>query len=179
MSTALAEHLERTRFHAVFEAEFAYVWTSLRRLGVQERDLEDLAHDVFVEVYRRFATYDPQRPIRPWLFAFTVRFASDYRRLARHRRESIGPIPERSDPMPHPDQLLQVKQTQDFVLHAIEKIESDRRAVFILHELDEVPMAEIANALGIPVNTGYSRLRLAREEFREAVTRAKLREARP
>ena len=58
------------RFEAVFEAELGYVWTSLRRLGVQPRDLEDVAHEVFLKAYGSFSSYDSNRPIRPWLFAF-------------------------------------------------------------------------------------------------------------
>ena len=74
-------------FRSIFDHEFSYVWTSLRRLGVPPRDLEDITHDVFVEVFRNLDRYDPTRPLRPWLFAFAFRFASDYRRLARHRVE--------------------------------------------------------------------------------------------
>src|SRR5579862_3687219 len=77
-------------FRAVFEREFDYVWASLRRLGVHDRDLEDVAQDVFVQVHKRLPNYDPSRPIRPWLFAFAVRCASDWRRLARHRVEVLG-----------------------------------------------------------------------------------------
>jgi RNA polymerase sigma-70 factor, ECF subfamily len=179
MHTAPAEGLEQTRFRAVFDSEFAYVWTSLRRLGVHERDVEDLAHDVFVQVYKNFSSYDPARPIRPWLFAFAIRFASDYRRLARHRHEHTGPAPDVSDPAPGADQQLQMQQNCDLVHQAIGKIERDRRAVFILHELDEIPMADIASALAIPVNTGYSRLRIAREEFQSAMVRATRSEVQP
>lgn len=179
MAAALVDMSDRARFDAIFEAEFAYVWTSLRRLGVQERELEDLTHDVFLEVFRRIGTYDPARPIRPWLFAFAFRFASDYRRLARHRREVMGTEAEESDPLPSADRLLQMKQNQHLVERAIRKIDPDRQAVFILHELDETPMADVAAALAIPVNTAYSRLRLAREEFREAVRRESRKEARP
>src|SRR5215472_17365750 len=89
-------------FRDVFAGEFDYVWTSLRRLGVHDRDLEDVAQEVFVHVHRRLDDYDPGRPLRPWLFAFAFRCASDWRRLARHRVEVLGeqgeaaPTPRRS-----------------------------------------------------------------------------------
>src|SRR5260221_6601240 len=73
------------RFAQVFRAELPYVWGSLRRLGVDARDAEDVTHDVFVQVYKKLDVYDPKRPLRPWLFAFAFRAASDYRRLARNR----------------------------------------------------------------------------------------------
>src|SRR5262249_14351656 len=92
--------LDRPRdFRSLFDREFSYVWTALRRLGVAARDLEDVTHDVFVEVFRNFARYDPARPVRPWLFAFAFRFASDYRRLVRHRVEIYEePVGKAADP---------------------------------------------------------------------------------
>ena len=161
------------RFQAVFQAEFAYVCTSLRRLGVNERDLEDVAHDLFVAVWKRFATYDPARPVRPWLFAFAFRFASDYRRLARHKVELLveRDAPDVEGGAPRADELLARKDAQRVLLAALESIDVERRAVFILFELDECPMQEIASSLGIPTNTADSRLRLAREEFQAAAHR--------
>jgi RNA polymerase sigma-70 factor (ECF subfamily) len=158
------------RFQAVFQAEFAYVCTSLRRLGVGERDLEDVAHDLFVEVWKRFTTYDPARPIKPWLFAFAFRFASDYRRLARHKVE-VFVERDAEETAPRADELLAKRDAQRTLLAALESIDVERRAVFIMFELDEVPMQEIAGSLGIPTNTAYSRLRLAREEFQAAAHR--------
>ena len=175
-TVATSETSARDRFEAVFEAEFSYVWTSLRRLGVYERDAEDVAHELFMEVFRRFASYDEARPIRPWLFAFAFRFASDYRRLSRHRVEVLAEH-EAEEPFPRADDVLIAKDAQRMILAALEKIDVDRRAVFILHELDECPMSEIAKTLSLPVNTAYSRLRLARAEFQQAIGRLAKTEA--
>lgn len=164
------------RFEAIFEAELAYVWTSLRRLGVQARDLEDVAHEVFLKAYESFAQYDATRPIRPWLFAFAFRFASDYRRLARHRTDLYGDDEPAVTTGQHgagidAEQALAQRQREHLVARALEAVDIDRRAVFILHELDEQPMPAVAEILGIPLNTGYSRLRAAREEFTTALRR--------
>ncbi len=159
------------RFRTVFEREFDYVWASLRRLGVHPRDIEDVAQDVFVHVHRRLDDYDRSRPIRPWLFAFAARSASDWRRLARHRVELLGIEGEAASSTPSADALVERLQDADLVLRALDSVDADRRAVFILHELDECPMKEIADALGLPLFTGYSRLRVAREEFTAAVRR--------
>ena len=75
---------------AVYDEHFDYVWHTLRRLGVRAADLEDLAHDVFVAFHRTRATYDPSRPIRPWLFGIAFRVSSDHRRRARHRYEVVA-----------------------------------------------------------------------------------------
>ena len=64
---------EVARFRRLFDEHFTYVWTSLRRLGVPEREREDLSNEVFFRVHRRISDYDPARPGRPWLFAFAVR----------------------------------------------------------------------------------------------------------
>ena len=159
------------RFRAVFDREFDYVWASLRRLGVHPRDIEDVAQDVLVNVHRKLDEYDASRPIRPWLFAFAVRSASDWRRLARHRVELLGIEGEPAASTPPADSMVERKEDADLVLLALESVDPERRAVFILHELDECPMKEIAEAFGLPLFTGYSRLRVAREEFSAAVRR--------
>jgi RNA polymerase sigma-70 factor, ECF subfamily len=164
----------RTHFEAVFETEFSYVWSSLKRLGIPERELEDVTHDTFMVIYKHFANYDATRPIKPWLFAFACRVASDYRKLGRNARETAtGEVPDAAGSGPLPDTLIAQKQAAALVHEAIQKIAEDRRPVFILAELDEVPMPEIAATLEIPLNTAYSRLRLAREEFKVAVQRLK------
>jgi RNA polymerase sigma-70 factor (ECF subfamily) len=161
-------------FVAVFKAHFAYVWHSLRRLGVREGDLEDVVHDVFVTVHRRLDAYDPARPMRPWLFAFACRAAADYRKQARHRVALIDDPGELRDPAPAVDEQAITLQELDRVARALDALELDRRAVFVLHEIDGFPVPEVARALGIPANTAYSRLRLARADFEGAIRRLDL-----
>lgn len=169
--TAPAAHSDvAARFEEIFEAQLPYVWTSLKRLGVAPRDLEDVAHELFLQVLKRLPECDMSQPIRPWLFAFAVRYAADYRRLARHKTDLLGseePVATSSSP----EGALAAVERERLVLRALESIDMDRRAVFVLHELDEVPMSEITTALGIPLHTGYSRLRVAREEFVAGVRR--------
>jgi len=163
-------------FADLFEQEFDYVWFTLRRLGVPERDLEDVAHDVFIQVHRRLDEYDPGRPIRPWLFAFAYRLASDYRRLARHRIETLEERADTVDPALSPADHLIAKQTLELSWRALQKLEIDRRAVFLLHEVEGLSIPELSELLHIPVNTAYSRLRLAREQFAKALHRLRARQ---
>jgi RNA polymerase sigma-70 factor (ECF subfamily) len=166
-------------FRRIFEEEYDYVHHSLRRLGVHTRDLEDLVHDVFVEVYKGFSRYDPARPIRPWLFAFAFRFASTYRRLARHR-VNLGA--EDDDELtghdPPADETMEKHYASRILGEALATMSVELRAVFVLYEVDETPMKDISESLGIPVNTAYSRLRLARAAFEAFVTEARAREER-
>jgi RNA polymerase sigma-70 factor (ECF subfamily) len=169
----VGEHdVPRPSFKSVFEADFGYVWNTVRRLGVREADAQDQAQEVFVVVHQLLDDYDPSRPMRPWLFGIAYRIACRYRALARHRREASElDAPEPIDPAPRADDALASSQARDLVLHALESIELGRRAVFVMNVIDERPMPEVAEALQIPVNTAYSRLRLAREEFDKAVKR--------
>jgi RNA polymerase sigma-70 factor (ECF subfamily) len=162
-------------FRAVFEDTFDYVWHTLRRLGVRERDLEDVAHEVFVVVHRHLADYDRARPIRPWLFAFAVRAAADYRRLARHRVELRDDTSALVEPGPTPLDHAVTRERLDLVALALDALDFERRAVFILHQIDGVPVNQAASILGIPVNTAHSRLRLARADFAKAVHRLQAR----
>jgi RNA polymerase sigma-70 factor (ECF subfamily) len=166
-------------FQALFRAELGYVWGSLRRLGVNERDAEDVAHDVFIQVYRKLDAYDRARPIRPWLFGFAYRAASDYRRLARPRVEVIGEDEDAPARAPLAEDVLARAEDVALVGEALESIDLERRAVLVAYELAEVPMKEIAEVLGIPLHTAYSRLRVAREELAAAVRRAKSRRGEP
>jgi len=162
-------------FADLFETHLDYVWHTLRRLGVRERDIEDVAHDVFLTVHRRLAEYDATRPARPWLFAFALRAASDYRKLARHRTDLLDTVAEIRDPTPPPDERAITRQRLDLVSRALDSMDFDRRAIFVLHEIDGVGAREAAALLGIPVNTAYSRLRLAREDFAQAAQRLEAR----
>ena len=155
---------------AIFLAEAGYVARSLGRLGVRERDLEDLTHDVFLVVHRHLGDYDPSRPVKPWLFGIAARVALAYRRRAGFTREVHGEV-EAVDERPAADEQLAERERRRLVDAALDAIADERRAVFVAHDVDGTAMPEIARALGIPLNTGYSRLRLARGEFAAAVAR--------
>lgn len=158
---------------AVFDEHFDYVWNTLRRLGIRESDLEDLSHEVFLKVHTRLDHYDPARPMRPWLFGFAYRVAADHRRLARHRLEVLGAPVEAVDPMVPADERIEADEDRALVEAALAELELERRAVLVLHDVEEVPVPAIAEELGIPVNTAYSRLRLARHELAAALKRQK------
>ena len=169
---ATSPHLD---FKGLFDAHAAYVWNSLRRLGVREADLEDVLHDVFLQVHRSLNQYDPSRPIRPWLFGFAFRLASQHRRLARHRYEVRWDASETADGSLPADEVLSREQDRRLIAEALDGIAIERRAVFVMVEIDGTPMEEVARILEIPANTGYSRLRRAREDFAAAIKRIRAR----
>jgi RNA polymerase sigma-70 factor (ECF subfamily) len=159
----------------IFDEHFDYVWNALRRLGVRDGEREDLAHEVFLKVYARLADYDTARPMRPWLFGFAYRVAADHLRLARHRVEVFGARVEPVDPVCLADRRIEMGQDGALVEAALDCLDVDRRAVLVMHEVEELSVPAIARTLDIPVNTAYSRLRLAREDLAAAVTRLRKR----
>jgi len=178
-AAVLVPHVAQVpEFATIYRGEFRYVWRTLRRLGARPADIEDLAHDVFVVVHRRLADYDARRPLRPWLFGIAFRVASDYRRRARHRAEVATGTIEAASAAPRADDQLAAEQDRALVIEALAALDLDRRAVLILHDIDGESAPEIARSLGIPLNTVYSRLRVARQRFTAAVRRLQLRRGR-
>jgi RNA polymerase sigma-70 factor (ECF subfamily) len=161
-------------FRVLFEEHFDYVYRSLRRLGVHERDLEDVTHDVFLQVHAAIARYDGARPAKPWLFAFAFRLASDYRRLGRHKLQLTDVVEGRAHETT--DEPLERAETRAMVARAMDELDMAQRAILVLHDVDDVPVPEIADSLGVPLNTAYSRLRSARDAFTAAVRRQHARQ---
>jgi RNA polymerase sigma-70 factor (ECF subfamily) len=157
-----------------FMRELDYVHRTLRRLGSAPSEMDDLTQEVFLALRKSWTAYDPERPLRPYLFGIAFRIAAAHHR--KSRREVAYEIVEVRDTAPGPDDALQTKQARALVLAALEQIPLPRRAVLLMHDLDEVPVEEVASALGIPKFTVYSRLRKARREMETAVRR--LTEAR-
>lgn len=163
-------------FRAVFEAEFDYVCTSLHRLGARGEDIEDVAHDVFLVLVEKLPGLDRSRPIRPWLFGVAMRLLHTHRRRMRTAREMPTSSPDAVDSAPSPSDFALAAERLRLVDDALAALSDEQRAVFVLHAIDDVPMPEVATSLEIPLNTAYSRYRLAKETFTKALRRAKLGE---
>jgi RNA polymerase sigma-70 factor (ECF subfamily) len=161
-------------FTRVYETGLPYVWNCLRRFGVPERDLEDRVHDVFEVVHRRLDDYDETRPILPWLGGIAVRVAARHRRRAHAKREVQQEL-EPMDTRPDPEAAALSTEARDLVMRALNRLDQDQRTVFVLHELQGHSIPEVASMVDIPLNTAYSRLRLAREQFTKAARRLQAR----
>ena len=162
-------------FAELYEREVDYVFATLQRLRVPAADLPDVAHDVFLVVHARLHTWDRTRPVRPWLFGIALRVVADLQKSARVRREVLEPPAETPDPTLPADEQLARQQDREMVHRALGALELDFRAVFILHDIDGVSIPEIAEPLSVSINTLYSRLRIARKKFTEAIRREQLR----
>ncbi len=158
-------------FQQIYDEHFWFVWRSLRRLGVVEADLSDATQDVFLVVYRRFAEFEHRAKVTTWLFRICFRVAKDRSRRAHRWREVLDSAPGELDVAGDaaPGDALERRQALALFEAAIEELDLDQRAVLVSFELEEMSGEEIATALGIPLGTVYSRLRLARAAFRKAV----------
>lgn len=143
------------------------MYRTLQRLGTAPSEVEDLAQEVFLALRGSWSTYDPTRPLRPYLFAIVFRIAAAHRR--KRRGELAMKLVEVADPAPGPDDLLVAKRARALLLTSLERIPLLRRAVLVMHDIDGIPVREVAAALGIPRFTVYSRLRTARRELEHAV----------
>lgn len=156
-----------TTFDTIVQSEGGYVLASLRRLGVAERDLDDLAQDVFLAVYHRWESYDPGRPPRPWLFAFAFRAAANYRRLARHRESDLTETSAVG--RAQQETAILESERRNLLLRGLLELDLLHRATLILVDLDEVAPADAAVVLQVPLKTVYSRVRNGRLKLRKVI----------
>lgn len=164
-------------FAEAFRNHYALVHRMLRVYGVDEALLDDAAQDVFIVVHRRWDDYDGRTAFRGWLVGIVRRVASGYRRAGRRLRGRL----ERLDPPPTPATLetrLVQREQLERVEAFIAELGTRHREVFVLTELEGLTAPEIAETLGIKLNTVYSRLRVARERFAATLARERAREER-
>jgi RNA polymerase sigma-70 factor, ECF subfamily len=155
----------------LFREYAPFAWRVLRRLGVAERDADDVCQEVFVTAHRRIASFEGRSSQRTWLYGICVRTASEYRRRAVHRHEVLSEgVPEAAvDASQEEDAALrEARATLDRILGSLD---DDKRAVFVLYEIEELPMTEVAVAVGCPLQTAYSRLHAARRDVDSALHR--------
>lgn len=162
---------DHVRLREAFDAHFDFVWRSLRRLGVPELTVDDAAQEVFLVLSRRLPTVE-RGAERSFLFATALRVASTSRRADTRRgvRDDVG-LAELVDGAPTPDQVIEQRRRRGILEQVLDTLDVDLRTVFVLYELEEMTMAEIATMLELAPGTVASRLRRAREAFQDAATR--------
>jgi RNA polymerase sigma-70 factor, ECF subfamily len=159
-------------FDDVYERHFDFVWRSLRLLGVPSEGVEDAAQDTFSVVSRQLATFEGRSSLRTWLFAILQRVAANHRRTARRKLHRLEPLEDGlAAPGPTAHARAEAAEAIDLIQSFCDTLDLERRAVFVLALLEELPAPEVARALAIPINTVYSRVRSLREGLRRALER--------
>ena len=175
--TDAARPFEGPSVAATYDAYFDFVWRALRRLGVRPYQLEDAVQDVFVVVQRRLADFEGRSSLKTWLFGIALRVAKEQRRRHVRQGAEVGADDDSlvgTDPDPR-EAALQAEAAA-LIQTLLDGLDEDRRVVFVLTELEEFTAAEIAETLGIGINTVYSRLRLARRDVNQALQRHRARQ---
>lgn len=167
-------------FEALYDEYFDFVWRTARRLGVDDRHLDDAAQDVFIVIHRKLTEFEGRSALKSWIFGIARRVAHDYRRRSRRKdRTSLLPsdgIADASIPSPR-DNVARAEAAE--ILHQfLDTLDDDKRDAFVLAELEQMTVPEIAEAVGANVNTVYSRLRAARKAFDQTVSRLQARDQR-
>lgn len=158
-------------FDEVYTASLDFVWRTLKSLGLRPPALEDAIQDVFVVVHRRLADFEGRSSLRTWIYGIAVRVARDHRRRER-RKGGLSPLDfEPEDRAPGPHEHAAQSEALSELAAVLEALDEPKREVFVLCDLHELSAPEIAEVLGINLNTAYSRIRAARQEFKAAFER--------
>lgn len=155
---------------AIFDEYSAFVWRTLRHLGVPERDIEDVCQEVFVVVHRKLEGFEGRSTLRTWVYGICLRTASDYRRRAHVRREqAVDEVPTTTFEADQ-EHAVERSRHRKRLLELLDELDEEKRQVFVLYEIEELDMKEIADAMGTPLQTAYSRLRAARQMLARALS---------
>lgn len=160
----------------LFESYAAFVWRTLRYHSVAERDLDDVSQEVFLIIFRKLPNFDPRGSLRAWIYGICMRVAWDYRSRAHKRHEVlVDEISDRgggSNPAEESERLAEQRRLQEM----LQRLDEEKRAVLVLHELEGLPMSEVAEIVQCPIKTAYSRLAAARKQMLTMLTKSKFSE---
>jgi RNA polymerase sigma-70 factor (ECF subfamily) len=155
----------------VYREHADFVWRLLRHLGVPDASRDDVFHEVFLVVHRRLADHDGRSSLSTWLFGITRNVVWHHRRShARHlRRLTVAPAPSSG---PGPEEHVARLEAHALVDRFLATLGEDQRIAFALADIEGLRAPEIAEQLGLNLNTLYSRLSAVRKQFAQFVAAA-------
>jgi RNA polymerase sigma-70 factor, ECF subfamily len=158
---------------AIYDAHADFVWLGLQRLGVQPADLDDVAQEVFMVAHRRIESFDRTGRLTTWLFGICLRVAANYRRRRRSSPEVLlgDSNDDGSSILAAPDDLLARREERHLAEWALGRIDVEKRATFVMFEVESLSCEEIAKIMSVPIGTVYSRLHAARRQLEKAIAR--------
>jgi RNA polymerase sigma-70 factor (ECF subfamily) len=166
VNAGLAVQPEELLFSEIFRCHGQYLWRALLGLGVPSADVDDVCQEVLLVVHRRLREFDG-RALRSWLYAICLRVASEYRRSARVRLElPVAELPESPAEEGQLDAIAAQEVWQELLV-SLNDLDEEKRAAFVLYEIEELSLREVAEAMSCPLQTVYSRLQSARSHVRE------------
>jgi RNA polymerase sigma-70 factor (ECF subfamily) len=156
------------RLAAIYREHFGFVWRSLRRLGVPRAALEDLTQDVFVVAARRLDDFEGRSSVHTWLFGIAMRVFLTRRRSEWRHSRKLDELAQQDEPSGDP---IATHDAQHTLLALLDQLDDEKRAIYVLAELEGFTVVEIAEGLEANVNTVYTRLRAARAQLQKAADR--------
>lgn len=168
-------------FNAVYANHSDFVRRLLRGFGVRQHDVDDQSQNVFIAVAKNLYKFDQNKPISPWLYSICRKIASRYRHNAYFRRVmtvDVCTFWERASEAMNPEQRVAVEQEQHELDELLDSIDSDKRVVFVMYEMEELSCEQIANIVGVPLGTVHSRLDAARKAVMKAYLRREAKRKR-
>ena len=169
---------EAARLRAMVDAHVDVVARVLRRLGVPEADVDDAVQQVFLTASRRVADIAPGAE-RAFLYKTALHVAAHARRSLARRREDASDATDVADARADLDEALDRQRGAALLEGVLDAMPEELRAVFVLFEIEELTVPEIAALVDVPAGTAASRLRRAREDFQARVARLRARKGRP
>lgn len=157
-------------------AHFANVWRFLRRLGFEPDVIDDAAQDLFLVVLRRLDEVKPGSE-RAFLFGAALRIASNLKKKQAREvpTEHLDPESAHDETVASPEERLDGARARALLYRLLSELEESLRAVFVMYELEQMTMQEIADVIEVPLGTVASRLRRARDDFRARLERHRAR----
>jgi RNA polymerase sigma-70 factor (ECF subfamily) len=167
VATPHDESTHRARLSRALREHYDFVWRSLRRLGVPASDAEDVAQETFMTLGKRLTDVKVGSE-RAFLYRTAVNHSAHVHRSRARRRETPdSELDEAPASGRNPEDLLAGARARALCHELLDELNLDQRAVFVLFELEEMTMAEIAEMLELPMGTVASRLRRGREAFKQ------------
>jgi len=176
--TELQEVQPPPDLRAFVSAHAAFVWRSLRFLGVSPSDLPDVSQEVFLVVLRKLDSFEGRSSQRSWLYGICIHSARAYRRRA-HRRYEL-PSEQVPEEVTHatPEAAFGLREKQELLSWALDRVDDDAREVFVLVGIEQVAAKDVAEATGCALNTVYDRLHSARRQIQQALRQRALSEVK-
>lgn len=164
----------REQVAAIVREHSDYVWRTLRWLGVQVEDIDDVSQEVFIVVLRKLHTYEGRASLRAWLRGVCIRMAAQRRKQFVRKREVLEAEPDPGPARQNPENEVAAARGLETMQRAVDALDDAKREVFVLYELEGLTMKQVAESVGAPLQTVYSRYRAARDEVTSFVRRAEL-----
>jgi RNA polymerase sigma-70 factor (ECF subfamily) len=161
----------RQPFRELFEQHAAAVGRKLRYLGVAEADLMDAAQEVFLVVNRRSGEFEGRASVSTWIHEICLRVASSTRRTQRRRHEEVVPEPPETSVDADQDERIEQRERRQMLTKLLDSLDEVQREIIVLHEIERLPMREVAEIVGCPLQTAYSRRNAALESLRDRLSR--------